>query len=306
MQASIIPTTVSQYDPATMHDMLYRMLDGWGVTRPESPHYNFWQSVLENPSMQLAVLVIAIRENQCIGVGFANWRPYFSDDCRNVVFMVDDDYRRQGVGKALKQGMDEAFREHGLTRQVIALLPENMNIVPFLASCGFIEDESLRTLRFSWDGASYSYQSVPGISLHRFDRKHLDREIAEQLAEFYNRAYANELMHTCLTGNQIMNLAETDDMWLLYARDEATGRIVAYTECSNSPMFSGVAVLRPWWGTGLAEWISGYAMDLYREMGFSELWSIARTQNTASIRLQKRMGWYENGQCLHYIADVNP
>ncbi|MBN2751663.1 MAG: GNAT family N-acetyltransferase [Rhodospirillaceae bacterium] len=295
---------VAEYDPASMRDVLCRSLDAWGCNDPQSSYHAFWRSVLEDHSKNLDAFVLAIQDERMVGSAFSNWRPFSSATCRSVVFSVDEDCRRQGVGTALHQEITAAFRRQNLTRQSVLVMPEHHHIIPFLDACGFTEIEKKRSFRFAWNGKPYTYHQVPGITLYRFDRDHLDRKVGEELAAFYNQAYANEGICITFTGDHIIKLVVVDNTWMLYARDDASGRIVAYAEGTQSPLFSGVAVLRPWWGTGLAEWISGYAIDLYREMAFDSLWSLVRSRNAASLRLHERMGWHEDGSCLNYAFDI--
>lgn len=296
--------TVTEYNPSTMRDMLYRTLAEWGLTNPRSDYYNFWQSILKDPFERLSAMVLAIHDGHCIGIGFAHWRPYFFDGCRSVVFMVAPAYRNRGVGDVLKDGMDRVFRQNGLTHQYALVLPEDAELVPFLERCGFEENLRERSFRYCWDGGHYSYTPVPGLRLHHFDRDHFDPEIASDLADFYNRAYITEHVHPTVTGDLIAKLIKTDNAWMIIARDDVTGQIAACTECTDFGMFSGIAVLRPWWGTGLAKWITGYALDQFQEMGIKPLWSMVREKNAASIRLHKSVGSYENGSCRHFISAV--
>jgi len=308
MRSSPSPLTatlsVTEYDPSIMQDMLYRAVEEWGLTKPESNYYDFWQSILKNPFDRLAALVLATHNDQCIGVGLAHWRPYFSEGCRSVVYMVAAPYRNQGVGDVLKDGMDRVFQQRGLTHQYALVTPENAEIIPFLARCGFTENLHERSFRFCWDGAPYSYIPVPGLTLYPFDRDHFDPKVAGELADFYNRAYSTEHVHPTVTSDLISKLIKTDDAWMVYARDDATGQIAACTECTRFGMFSGIAVLRPWWGTGLAKWITGYSLDEFQKMGIKPLWSMVREKNAASIRLHKSVGSYENGYCRHFISEI--
>lgn len=293
---------VVQYDPSSMQDMLRNLVEPWGGNNPESPYHDFWQSVLAAPYKSLQVVLLALQGERAVGIGFANWRPYRNEGSRSVVYLVADDFQKKGIGTALKNGMDAAFRQQGLTHQVAMLNDKSRDTAGFFEKTGFVPEEDV--LRLEWNGDAYSYKEVPGLSLHLYDSTCLDDRINDELADFYNRAYANEELCTLFTGEHIRRLISDDDIWMIYARDAATGQIAAYTEGTNTSLFSGIAVLRPWWGTGLAEWIGGYTVDLYRERGFDTLWCIARRSNAASIRLQKRMGWHVTGPCPHYIATV--
>ncbi|MFH1805616.1 MAG: GNAT family N-acetyltransferase [Pseudomonadota bacterium] len=293
---------IVEYDPSCMQNMLRDLAASWGGNDSASHFYDFWQSVITEPEKRMEVVLLAIQGDQAVGIGFANWRPYRDEGSRSVVYLVPDDCQKKGVGTALKNGMDAAFRQRGLTHQVAMLSEKSIDTAGFFEKTGFAPEEDV--VRLEWKGDLYSYKEVPGLTLHFYDHSCLNDKVNDELAEFYNRAYANEGLCTRFTGEHIRRLITDDDAWMLYARDDATGQIAAYTECTNTPLFSGIAVLRPWWGTGLAEWIGGYTVDLYRERGFDSLWCIARRSNAASIRLQKRMGWHVTGPCPHYIAKV--
>ena len=296
------PCQVVEYDPSNMQYLLIGLVAGWGGNDPASHFYDFWQSVIASPHKNMEVVLLAVQDDQAKGVAFANWRPYRDENTRSVVYLVPDDCQKKGIGTALKNGMDVAFRKRGLTRQVAMLDERSLSKAGFFEKNGFVLEEGM--VQLAWNGDDYPYKEVPGLSLHLYDASCLDDKINHELAEFYNRAYANEGLCTRFTGPTIRRLIADDDIWMIYARDAASGQIAAYTEGTNTPLFSGIAVLRPWWGTGLAQWIAGHTMDLYRERGFDALWCIARRNNTASIRLQKRMGWHIVGPCPHYVATV--
>ncbi|OSQ42496.1 GNAT family N-acetyltransferase [Thalassospira sp. MCCC 1A01428] len=293
---------IVEYDPACMQDLLIALVAGWGVNDPASPYYEFWQSVIAAPHKSMEVVLLAVKDDQAKGVAFANWRPYRNENARSVVYLVSNDCQKKGIGTALKNGMDVAFRKRGLTHQVALLNEISLPATGFFKKTGFVAEDDM--VQLAWDGDDYSYKEVPGLSFHLYDASCLDDKIDDELANFYNRAYANEQLGVAFTGAKIRRLITSDDVWMVYARDDASGQIAAYTEGTRTSLFSGVAVLRPWWGTGLAQWIIGYTMDLYRERGFDALWSITRRRNAASIRLQKRLGWHIVGPYPLYIATV--
>jgi GNAT superfamily N-acetyltransferase len=293
---------VAEYDPLCMKDMLGKLATSWGGNDPASPFHDFWESLIHEPQKSMDVVLLAVQDDQAKGIAFANWRPYRDEGSRSVVYLVADDCQKNGIGTALKAAMDGAFRLRGLTHQIAMLSERSLDAAGFFEKTGFVPEEDV--VQLEWKGAPYSYKEVPGLTLHLYDRSCLDDQVDEELAGFYNRAYANEGLCTRFSGAQIRRLIRDDGAWMVYARDDSSGQIVAYTECTNTSLFSGIAVLRPWWGTGLAEWIGGHTMDLYRERGFDSLWCIARRNNAASIRLQKRMGWRVVGPCPHYIAPV--
>jgi GNAT superfamily N-acetyltransferase len=306
MSSSDTALTAAEYDPSRMKSQLLVMLDRWGVTNPESPHYGFWQSILDTPENMLETMVLAFDRGQVVGLSFANWRPYIQDGFRNVNYMIDDDQPEQAVGTVLKQKTDEIFRQKGLTGQISILSPEMAEKYGFIKDIGFREWTDQHVVRMVWDGADYSYEPVPGLSLHEYSRDNFTPGLDQKLADFYNRVFANEAVCTTFHAKDFRRMIESDDMWMVYALDDATGEIAAYTECTQSSLFSAIAVLRPYWGKGVAEWIGGHTVDLYRHKGFTYLWSIVRSRNHASIRLHERMGWHKDGFCEHFISDVSP
>jgi L-amino acid N-acyltransferase YncA len=295
---------VVNYDPLTMKQALRAYLAHIGVTDPASPFHTFWELVLDDHTIPLDALVLAFDQDNIVALGFATWRPYINNQTRLVSYFVDPGPDQKPVASALKRQMDAIFEEKGLTTQAALIFPEHRDQDDLYKSLGFIDWEEQGFYRMIWPGGPCEYQPVDGISLYHYDIATPDAKIEEELAVFYNRAYAVEKICCDMRGEDIRRLAQIERMWLVYARDDATGQIIAYSECANSGIFSGLAVLRPYWGKKVSELLVGYSIEQFRANGIEKLWNIVRKRNASSIRLQERLGWQKDGECKHFVTEI--
>jgi len=290
---------VAQYDPATMEEPFRALLTGWGVLEQSSPFYDYWQPILKDHRTILDGLVMAFDGTSIIGLAQINWRPTIDKNSRSVSYFIDRNQPRETVARALKQHLDILFRQRGWTTQVAFAPPELAEYSTLYEKVGFAHQAEYDSMRMIWDGGDYAKPAVAGLSIHHYDRDHPDPVIEAELATLFNRTFANEPACADLEGKDIRKLATHGGMWFAFAREQATGAIVAYAECGVDGMFSAISVIRPYWGKGVAEWLAAHCMDHFRANGIDKLWSLVRTRNAASIRLHERMGWKRDGDGIY-------
>ena len=299
---------VAQYDPATMEGPFRALLASWGVLEPSSPFFDYWQPILKDYRTILDGLVMAFNDAEIIGLAQINWRPTIDQRCRSVSYFIDRNHPRETVARALKQHLDVLFRQKGWTTQIAFCTPELAEYNVFYEKIGFTHRAEHDSVRMIWDGGEYVTSPVAGLSLHHLDQTNPDPAIEAELAELFNRTFANEPACADIDAAAIRKLAVWNGMWFVYAREQASGKIVAYAECGEGGLFSAISVIRPYWGKGVAEWLAAHCMDHFRANGTETLWSLVRLRNSASIRLHQRMGWKRDGDGIHkyLLADVAP
>ncbi len=298
---------VTRYDPATMEDAFRALLGRWGVLDPSSPFFDYWQPILKDFREVLDDLFMACDGDAVIGLAQINWRPTLDDKARSVTYFIDHEQPKEQVALALKQYLDPVLAKRGITKQVAFSAPEYADYNAFYEQIGFVHRPEYDSMRMIWDGGDYTAPAISGLEIHHYDRDHPDPKIESELAELFNRTFANEPSCSALSAADIRKLAICNNMWFAYARETATGKIVSYAECGDGGLFSAISVIRPYWGKGVAEWLAAHCMDHFRATGTDKLWSLVRIRNAPSIRLHKRMGWQHDGGGIYkyLVADIN-
>jgi GNAT superfamily N-acetyltransferase len=294
-----LPLHIAQYDPATMEGPFRALLGRWGVLEQSSPFYDYWQPILKDHRTVLDDLVMAFDGEAVIGLAQVNWRPTLDNKARSVTYFINTDQPKEQVARAIKQHLDIILAKRGLTTQVAFSPPEYADYNAFYEQIGFVHRAEYDSMRMIWDGGDYTKTAVAGLSIHHYDHDHPDPVIEAELATMFNRTFANEPACADLEGKDIRKLSVHGGMWFAYAREQATGTIVAYAECGVDGLFSAISVIRPYWGKGVAEWLAAHCMDHFRANGIDKLWSLVRTRNAASIRLHERMGWKRDGDGIY-------
>ena len=149
-------------------------------------------------------------------------------------------------------------------------------------------------------GKPYSYKPVEGVRCAVYAGG--DPRLNDAIADVQNRAFASEPSYPIVTGELVQSLFGWENSWMVVATEEATGKVVGVVEATHSNVFLSIAVLRRYWGTGLADWMGGLALDRHAEAGNTEPWTMVRTTNRASLAYLGRMNWRQVGTCTFYAA----
>lgn len=279
--------------------LLAATLEADGILGTEKDIGKFWQNFLADPSRIHQAAIVALDRGKAAGVGLVMRRRFGKQEGRFSMIWVSEAQRRRGIGRSLKQAIDEHLAGRGIPLHYAMLLPsQKKDAEPFLLACGFTPHHE--DLIVAWNGGDYPYEPVPGVRtlLYRGGDPALDA----QIAAFQNRMFRREPMVPELTAEEIDFLLTGAGHWMTVAIEEASGEIVGVAEGTDTSVFSSISVGRRYWGKGVAEWIGGQSLDRYVKAGITNPWTIVRPQNRASLAYLARMNWHEDGRAYTYAS----
>ena len=279
---------------------LARMLGEEQLLVENAPMRSMWQSMVDEPLRQNSVVLVA-RCGDCVeGVIAAGRRPFYQDCSQMLLFWVRQSRRRQGVGRALKAAVGAALRIQGVPRMIVGVPGYQDDLRQFLLATDFVHLET--SLVMAVGEKTPSAEPIPGFSCRYYTGG--DAVLDAGIAELMNKAFVNECVVPPTSGEMVADILDSADSWMMVAVEEKTGKVVGYSECTDSGIFSSLAVARRHWGSSLADWIA--VLSLQRLKGCCKLppWALVRPNNRASIALMERLGWQQVGSCEFYAAPV--
>lgn len=296
-----MPPTVESLTPELIPN-LRAMLEADGLLAEDAKHRDYWLTLLADPFRRNSDVLIARSGAAVEGMAAIDRRPFGrgNDEGRSAFGWVARERRRQGIGTALKKAVDAHLAARGIPRQFAMLLSGWDDALPFLEANGFTKDSD--NVIMGSVGKPYSYKPVEGVRCTVYVGG--DPHMNDAIADVQNRSFASEPSYPVVTGELVQSLIGWENSWMVLAIEEATGKVVGVVECTHSNVFLGIAVLRRYWGTGLAEWMGGLALDRYAEAGNTEPWTMVRTTNRASIAYLERMNWQQVGTLAFYAAST--
>ncbi|MBE0529790.1 MAG: hypothetical protein IH626_03125 [Rhodospirillales bacterium] len=293
--------TVESLTPERISD-LEAMLEADGLLAEDAKHRDYWLAILADPFRRNSDVLIARSGATVEGMVAIDRRPFGrgDDEGRSAFGWVARERRRQGIGTALRKGVNAHLAARGIPRQLAMLLGGWDDALPFLEANGFTKDSD--NVIMGSVGKPYSYTPVEGVRCTVYAGG--DPHLNDAIADVQNRAFASEPSYPVVTGELVQSLIGWENSWMVVAIEEATENVVGVVECTHSNVFLGIAVLRRYWGTGLAEWMGGLALDRYAEAGNTEPWTMVRTTNRASLAYLERMNWQQVGTLAFYVAST--
>lgn len=269
-----------------------------GLLDEAYPVHAQWRAALDGATSIFMPFLVARRRGRPCGVAAIYQRPTGLSG-RIVAVEVAEAERRAGVGSALVRATGRELAQAGIARQIVGIFGDRPGPVAFLAAKGFRLYETAFVM--AWRDTPYPAEAgaIPCTPYDGGDAA-LDREIAELL----NKVFRGDAIAGPISGEDLRRLIDGYGAWFLIARDPATGRLVGVAECHANGLFCSLAVARKYWGTGLSRRLACGSLDRFRAAGRREVFSLVRTTNAASIRLQERLGFQKESDVTFYAAET--
>lgn len=274
------------------------VLEADGALAEDAKFRSHWLAFLEDPFKANSEVLIARSGGQVQGFATATRPPGNRDGSPACFYWVAGNKRRQGIGRALKEGMDTRLAARGFPQQMVSAKEDWDDVIPFLEATGFTKTGANAVMADVGD--PYSYRPVDGISCDVYTGG--DPKLNADIADLFNRAFASDPSVAPTTGDLVQSRIEDEDMWTMVATEDATGKVVGLMECTRTGFLFSIAVARSHWGTGLADYLGGRVLDHCRETGQTGLWSLVRPTNRASMAFHERMGWQRVSTSILYAS----
>jgi RimJ/RimL family protein N-acetyltransferase len=168
---------------------------------------------------------------------------------------------------------------------------------PLLEAAGFFYHSSVIQMEFSGESASVADPSPTRLERYAGGNPEIDRAIVD----LHNRSYRPA---------RLVPRAELERLWdpwpglevrefvLAVENDRLVGHVEWFVT-DGEPYVNSLVVARSHWGTAVASALLVKAVQSLCDLGHRKIGSDIRSNNAASMRLVRRLGWKAISQRLH-------
>jgi mycothiol synthase len=267
--------------------------------------YRRARSALEKGAFDPRTSLFAQQGSQAIGLAIAAR----SEEQQLEIIAVRQDQQRQGLGRALLQGVLEAARAQGARRLTAqAVSSANLAAVRLLESQGFAgrPQGSLR-LRRSLAGPLPQVSAPEGYQLRPLRAK---EEVA--WVELKNACFPEDRPWTLEDfGKEFLEapFCEYSRIFVASRGEELAGTASAWeVDLGEGPvgLIHWVGVRPEHRGKGLGEALNALALHELARRGYPDAWLNTSRERRAAVRLYEKMGFALHRELYRYELDLKP
>lgn len=292
---------VFRYTPDRRNDLLPGLAQ-FGYGQGDAATDAYYDAVLNGEGNPEEAVFVVRDKAGSLGMAQIMYRPIFGGTVRLVNYLMpqDDEAKVVPFGRALYEATMDLLVGTGIRRQAALARSDQKFVRKFVEACGFEIAMSHYTMGWKDDGSGVPEPAAEGVEFVIYRGGDAARN--DEVAALWQWAFRRDPIEPVLTPDVLEISARDLDIWFVLALETKSGRLVGLSEAGPGSFFSGIAVARSHWGTKVAEGLSAATMEAFVERGHTEIHSMVRKTNRASVALHERMGWSIMGEGDIYVS----